>query len=37
MLVEPGDELGDDEAGRDVAPHDLHGLLRELRQEFRRP
>ncbi len=37
MLVEIGDELGDDETGRDVAANDLGGLLRELREEFRRP
>jgi hypothetical protein len=37
VLVEIGDELGDDEAGRDVAANDLRGLLHELRQEVRRP
>jgi hypothetical protein len=31
LLVEPDNQLGDDETGRDVAPYDLRGLLRELR------
>ena len=37
MLVEVGDQLGDDEAGRDVAANGLRGLLHKLRQEVRRP
>src|SRR5271165_6990916 len=37
VLVEVGDQLGDDEAGRDVAANDLRGLLHEQRQEVRRP
>ena len=32
-LVEPDDQFGGDESRRHVAPHDLRGLLRELRQE----
>ena len=37
VLVEVGDQLGDDEAGRDVAANDLRGLLHKRRQELRRP
>ena len=37
VLVEVSDQLGDDEAGRDVTASDLRGLLHERRQELRRP
>jgi hypothetical protein len=37
VLVEVSDQLGDDEAGRDVTANDLRGLLHERRQELRRP
>jgi hypothetical protein len=36
VLVEVGNQLGDDEAGRDVTANDLRGLLHERRQELRR-
>ena len=37
VFVEVGDQLGDDEAGCDVAPNDMGGLFRELREKVRRP
>ena len=36
-FVKPGDEFGDDEPRCDIAPHNLGGLLCELREEVRGP
>jgi hypothetical protein len=37
VLAEPDDQFGGHESWHHVAPHDLFGLLCQLRQEARRP